>query len=423
MPVFEYKALDSDGQSAHGRAGCGGSQGGGAAACRGRACARFKIEQKHHVAQTEDAESETIDLFASERKVQGRQTLFKASKSVVVLQLFKRLLTLLSAGMSLGDATRLMQQRLSDPTLKELSGRVWKHLSEGRTLANALGAEKGLFTPAQCHLIEAGEASGNLVPVLRRMVAYLEEKQAVKKRLVASLTYPVIIIGVASLVIMIVIGFLIPQIEKMVEQLGSELFFLARWMIAGSDLALKFGPFVLVGAIVAAIVLARWRKTALGRRTTDMWSLQMPIFGTINLYSNIYATSNLMATLLGSGVNTTEALRLVERTISNVVLRSKFNAARKQIQEGVSMASAINRVHFMPDLAMDILTVGENTGDVVTSLEDINNIYREELTRRLDRLTGLIAGVALGIAFFIVAIIAFSVAFSVISVSQSLISR
>ena len=87
------------------------------------------------------------------------------------------------------------------------------------------------------------------------------------------------------------------------------------------------------------------------------------------------------------------------------------------------MATAIHRVHFMPDLAMDILTVGENTGDVVSSLEDINAIYRDELTQRLDRLTGLIAGVALGVAFFIVAIIAFSVAFSVISVSQSLVTR
>ena len=322
MPVFEYKALDATGKARTGELD---------AADRKAAVQRLsaegmrpiKIEQKHHVAQTEDVESETIDLFASERKVQGKQ-LIKASKSVVVLQLFKRLLTLLSAGMSLGDATRLMQQRLSDPTLKDLSGRVWKHLSEGRTLSNALGAEKGLFSPAQCHLIEAGEMSGNLVPVLRRMVAYLEEKQAVKKRLIASLTYPVIIIGVAILVIFIVIYFLIPQIQKMVEQLGSELFFLARWMIAASDFAVKFGPFILIGLVIAGIALMRWRKSALGRRTTDMWSLQLPVIGTINLYSNIYAVSNLMATLLGSGVNTTEALRLVERTIANVVLRSKF---------------------------------------------------------------------------------------------------
>lgn len=421
MPVFEYKAIDRTGKTRNGELD---------AADRRAAVQRLaaeglrpvQIEQKHHVAQTDDVESETIDLFANERKVQKKR-FFKPSGSVIVLQLFKRLLTLLAAGMSLGDATRLMHQRLSDPTLKDLSGRIWRHLSEGRTLAASLMAEKGLFTPAQSHLIEAGEASGNLVPVLRRMVAYLEEKQAVKKRLIASLTYPFIIIGVATLVIGIVIGFLIPQIQKMVEQLGSELFFLARWMIACSDFAQKFGPFFLIALVFAVFALLRWRKTPLGRRTTDMWALQLPIAGTINLYSNIYATTNLMATLLGSGVNTSEALRLVERTIENTVLRAKFNAARKQIQEGVSMASAINRVHFMPDLAMDILTVGENTGDVVSSLEDINLIYRDELTTRLDRLTGLIAGVALGLAFLIVAVIAFSVAFSVISVSQSLVTR
>jgi type II secretory pathway component PulF len=421
MPVFEYKALDATGKSRRGELDAADRR-----AVVQRLTAQgmrpVRIEQKHHVAQTDDVESETVDLFASERRVASKQV-FKASRHVLVLQLLKRLLTLLSAGMSLGDATRLMQQRLSDPALKDLSTRIWRHLSEGRTLAAAMAAEKGLFTPAQCHLVEAGEASGNLVPVLRRMVAYLEERQAVKKRLIASLTYPAIIIAVATLVIAIVLGFLIPQIERMVEQLGSEMFFLARWLIAGSDLVLRLGPFLLVGAIIALIALLRWRKTAPGRRATDFWSLRLPIVGQINLLSNIYSTSNLMATLLGSGVNTTEALRLVERTIGNVVLRAKFNAARKQIQEGVSMAAAIQRVHFMPDLAMDILTVGENTGDVVTSLEDINQIYREELTQRLDRLTGLIAGVALGVAFLIVAVIAFSVAFSVISVSQSLVNQ
>jgi type IV pilus assembly protein PilC len=222
-------------------------------------------------------------------------------------------------------------------------------------------------------------------------------------------------------VIGVVIGFLIPRIEEMVTQLGGELFVLARWLLAGSNFLLKFGPIVIVAAAVAAFLINRWRKTTPGRRSTDLWILTMPVLGKINLYSNIYSTSNLLSTLLGSGVNTTESLRLVERTIKNVILKAKFSAARKQIQEGVSISGSLQNVHFMPDLAMDILSVGENTGDLVTSLEDINAIYRDELTKRLDRLTTQVAAVALTIAFSIVAIIAFSVALSVVSVSQSLL--
>ncbi|MFP4281351.1 MAG: type II secretion system F family protein [Opitutales bacterium] len=423
MPVFAYKAFDATGRSVTGELD---------AADRRAAVQRLSaqgirplhIEQKHHVAQTDDEESETIDFFASDRKVK-KEGLFRRKKSrgAISLRILQRLLTLLSAGLSLGDATRLMQQRLTDPELKELSGRLWRHLSEGRTLAAAMATEHRLFSPAQCHLVEAGEASGSLVPVLRRMVRHLEETREVRKRLIASLTYPLIIIGISLVVIGIVVGFLIPQIEKMVDQLGSELFFLAQWLIVASDFALKVGPFLVLGGIIGAVLLSRWRKTTAGRRATDLWALKLPVFGRINLYSNIYSTTNLLGTLLASGVNTTEALRLVERTIPNVVLRAKFHAARKQIQEGVAMSTAIQRVHFMPDLAMDILTVGENTGEVTSSLEEINGVYREELTTRLDRLTGLVAAVALGGAFAIVAVIAFSVAFSVISVSQSLMTR
>jgi type II secretory pathway component PulF len=146
----------------------------------------------------------------------------------------------------------------------------------------------------------------------------------------------------------------------------------------------------------------------------------MPVIGKIYLYSNIYGTTNLMSTLLGSGVNTTETLRLVERTIDNVILRGKFARARRQIQEGVSMATAIQRVHYMPQMAMDILTVGENTGNIVNSLNDINGIYREELTKSLNILTTATVAIALGGAILLVAIIAISVVFSVLSVGQSL---
>lgn len=418
MPLFEYKARDADGRLLEGEID---------AADRKTAVQRLsaqgirplKLEQKHHVAKTDDVDSETLNLYASDAKT--KRSLFKTSKDALVLQFLKRLVTLLSAGLSLGDATRLLQQRLNDPALKDLSSRIWKNLSEGRTLAAAMGMENKLFTTAQCHLIEAGEASGNLVPVLTRMVRHMEESQAVRKRLIASLSYPMIIVGVATIVIGVVIGFLIPRIEEMVTQLGGELFVLARWLLAGSEFLLKFGPIGLVATALAAFLLNRWRKTPQGRRSTDLWMLTMPILGKINLYSNVYSTSNLMSTLLGSGVNTTEALRLVERTIKNVVLSAKFSAARKQIQEGVSISSSLQNVHFMPDLAMDILAVGENTGDLVTSLEDINVIYRDELTKRLDKLTTQVAAVALTIAFSIVAIIAFSVALSVVSVSQSLL--
>jgi type II secretory pathway component PulF len=238
-------------------------------------------------------------------------------------------------------------------------------------------AEEGIFSISTIHLIEAGESSGNLTVVLERIVDYLEEARDVRKRLLSNLSYPAVVLSTAVFVIIILLTFLLPKIQDMLDQLGGELPMITRILIGGSNATITFGPYVLAATIAIVLAVRQWRRSSAGQHKTDLWLLKLPIIGRIYLYSSIYGTTNLMSTLLGSGVNTTETLRLVERTINNLVLRGKFAAARKQIQEGVSMATAIQRVHYMPDMAMDILTVGENTGNIVTSLDDINKIYRE----------------------------------------------
>jgi type II secretory pathway component PulF len=417
MPRFSYKALDGNGRQISGEA---------ESSDRKRLLQQLAQKGLRPVAveslgEQVDADEniETSDFFRHSGK-RRRFFTIKRSKSAISLEFLKRLLVLLSSGMSLGDAVSLLSRRLSDPQMKELCDSIWKRLSEGQTLASAMHSHSEVFIPSTIHLVEAGESSGNLVPVLERIVAYLEESRDVRKRLISNLTYPAFVLSTAVVVVIILLTFLLPKIQDMLDQLGGELPLITRILIGGSEATITYGPFVLAGVVAAVLAVRQWRRSASGKRQTDYWLLRMPIIGRIYLYSNIYGTTNLMSTLLGSGVNTTETLRLVERTINNVILRGKFALARKQIQEGVSMAAAIQRVHYMPDMAMDILTVGENTGNIVTSLNDINKIYREELTKSLNILTTTTVAVALGGAVMLVAVIAISVVFSVLSVGQSL---
>lgn len=420
MPRFAYKALDSSGKPVNGEF---------EATDRKRALQQLSGQglrplSVHSVGdggsgEGGDSDAETRDFFGGGSGKKSRFRL-KRSKSAVALEFLKRLLVLLSSGMSLGDAVSLLSRRLTDPQMQGLCHEIWKRLSEGHTLAGAMRAGPDLFSPSTIHLVEAGEASGNLIPVLERIVAYLEETREVRKRLIGNLTYPAFVLSTAVAVVIILLTFLLPRIQEMLDQLGGDLPLITRILITSSEATATYGPFVLIAAILGVFALRRWRKTETGQRKTDLALLRTPLIGRIYLYSNIYGTTNLMGTLLGSGVNTTETLRLVERTINNVILRAKFAVARRQIQEGVSMATAIQRVHYMPDLAMDILTVGENTGNIVNSLQDINRIYREELTKSLNLLTTATVAIALGGAILLVAIIAVSVVFSVLSVGQSL---
>ena len=142
--------------------------------------------------------------------------------------------------------------------------------------------------------------------------------------------------------------------------------------------------------------------------------------GKIFYYSDLFQSGNLVSTLLESGINTTEVLRLTERTIKNTELRERFRTARGQVNEGLSIAQAFKRNAFMPDLAVDILTVGENTGNLGHSMSEVTKGFRLELTKRLGLMTNLVASGALICAFLMVALIAIGIVTSVFQVSQTL---
>ena len=322
--------------------------------------------------------------------------------------------------MPLGDAVRLMSQRLNDPYIRVLCDKIWRNLSEGYTLSKSMAEMPEVFNESSIHLVEAGEATGNLTPILDKIVTHMEETTELRNRILNSLAYPLFICIIAFAVVGFFLFFLLPKIRSMLLTLGGEIQLFAKILINGSDIALKSAPIVIIIFVTLFIALIQWRKKPIGRNKTDNWLLRIPFIGKIFYYSEIFQSSSLIATLMESGINTTESLRLSEKTFNNTQLKAKFSESRQQIQEGASVAIAFNRTQFMPDLALDILTVGENTGNLVNSLREITKIYRRELTHYLQILTAVISSAALIFAFILVTIIALSIIFSVFQVSNSL---
>jgi len=349
-----------------------------------------------------------------------RPTFRIQSKRKLALNFLQKLRELLASGMPLGDAVRLMSQRLNDPYIKVLCDKIWRNLSEGYTLSKSMAEMPDVFNESSVHLVEAGEATGNLTPILEKIVTHMEETTELRNRILNSLAYPLFICVIAFAVVSFFLFFLLPKIRSMLLTLGGEIQLFAKILIIGSDIALKSAPLVIIVFAILLIALLQWRKKPVGRKKTDIWLLRMPFIGKIFYYSEIFQSSSLMATLMESGINTTESLRLSEKTFTNTHLKAKFGESRQQIQQGASVAIAFNRTQFMPDLALDILTVGENTGNLVNSLREITKIYRRELTRYLQILTAVISSAALIFAFILVTIIALSIIFSVFQVSNSL---
>ena len=424
MAVFNYKARKKDGTIVSGTI---------EAAERRLAMQRLQAQGLSPVTLKEGATGATsafakigerAKALRSNRNAKGgsenSQKQRGAKRESVGLLVLKRLMELHGSGLPVGDSIRILSQRLSDKEQGAIAQTLWRDLSEGSTLAGAMSRQPRCFPSSISYVIEAGEATGNLAPVLRKVIDYLEEKQGIRKKMIASMAYPAFICTIATAVVILFMTVLLPQIQGMLDRLGGEMTWSARILIDGSSFIAQIGPFLLLGLIIGIIGFRQWRSTESGLSRTDSWLLKLPLLGKIFYFSDLFQVGNLISTLLESGINTTETLRLTERTVKNTALRERFNIARGQVNEGLSIAQAFQRNQFMPDLAVDILTVGENTGNLAHSMNEITKGFRSELTARLTKLTTLVSTGALICAFILVALIAMGIVTSVFQVSRSL---
>ena len=216
------------------------------------------------------------------------------------------------------------------------------------------------------------------------------------------------------------LAYLLPTIEEMLEQLGGELNFLATVLIEGSNLVLRFGPFVLMGIFIWLLAIFRWSKTEKGGMAVDSGILKLPLFGNIMYLSEMFQLTSLLSTLIWSGIGLTENLRLCEKTIKNRFLRNRFRSARALVNEGKSLPESLRKYKFLPLIQLDVLEVGEKTGNLGNSMEDASNSFREQLTKKIKLMTTLVSAAALGFAFSLVALVAIAIVTSIFEVSKSI---
>ena len=347
----------------------------------------------------------------------------KKLNAKVALPFLKRVFQLHSAGLPIGDTLKILQLRVQDKAQKELAIALWRDLSEGKSFGVALRNYPHVFNEDIAAPIEAAEITGNLVPVLKQIIQLLTDREQLKKKIVNGMAYPAIVSTVAVIVVGFFLFFLLPRIEHMLHSLGGEMTLPARLLIVFSHVLLYGLPIGLVVLFLFVFALKTWRKrSAMGRLKTDTFVLKIPVVSHLIRCVEICRVSNLLATLLGSGVNLTEGMRLSEKVIKNVYLKKLFQNACSKVNDGVSLSVAFKStgIGFFTDTALDIVTVGENTGNMHDSFNEVYKMLNEELDARFRFLTSFITSAALGFAFFLVAVLALGIVSSVMQFSNSL---
>jgi type II secretory pathway component PulF len=326
---------------------------------------------------------------------------------------------LTTSGLSAGEAIRLLSQRLKDPALRQLCGDLWERISEGAPLSRAMGASPEVFDDSTLNLIAAGEITGSLSDTVGRIIGHLTEQKELRRQLVTALAYPAFMMLAAGGLILFFLFFLLPRIQGLLTSLGGQLPLSTRILVGLSDFTLGYGLFILGGLVFGALSFWRWRASEAGRRVTDAWALRVPLLGQFVNNQTALAFSQTLSVLLENGITAAEALRMTERQIQNRVHQEAFRTATDRVLEGEALSVALARTNCFPDLVLDQLAIGENTGNIVPSLKKIATAYQRRISTHLNATSRIFASAVLMGVFLFVGFMALAIVQAVLQLSAS----
>ena len=337
-----------------------------------------------------------------------------------VLPFLKNFNELHKSGLPISEALRILSGRVKDPAQYTINRGLLRSIQEGKSFSDSLADMGRVFDSATINLIGAGEMTGNLHTVLERLIDYMENRREMRNKVITSMVYPCIILVAAVIVVALFLFVLMPKMQSLFDSLGGELPFATRLLLGLADFLLYVGPFLLVGGLLFATSAWRWHKTEKGALMIDRFLLRLPLVGNMVIYSETTQITQTLGLLLENGVTTIEAFKLTERTIGNRYIAEEFRVVRQKVTEGTAVSTALEGMGLMPDIMIDLISVGENTGNLVPSFYEVTGIFQKRLGQILGTLTGVISLGALLFAFLFVALIAFGIVSAIFSVSSSL---
>lgn len=331
-----------------------------------------------------------------------------------------QLANLLKSGMPLTVALNSMTYLETKGIPSDVSRQLRQDVIEGKSLSDSMSRQPRVFTELYVNMIRAGEQSGALVDVLRRLAAHYERFAEVQSKFISALIYPVIVALVGVAVIVFFMAVMLPKFMTIFEGMDDKLPTSTKMVVSASHF---FGDYwwLLAGmALVGWVILNRYRATPGGRRTLDRFRLNAPVFGKVvrlNLFGQFCRT---LATLLSNGVPVLTALKISESIMPNVVLKEAISKTREEVTDGKTLAQPLARSKIFPQLMIDLIRIGEDTGDVPGALENLAATYENELSLQLRMMTNLIEPamiitMAVGVGFLL-----FSVVSAMFAITQNI---
>ncbi len=333
----------------------------------------------------------------SERKVGG-------SEFLILNQQFN---TLIKAGLPILRALDLLATRAASPKLRPIVAQIRDRVREGKSLSEAVD-EAGVFSKVYSTAILAGEKSGNLSGVLDYYIAYQRVSTGVRKKILATLVYPVLLISVAAIIVTYLVTAVIPKFALLYRDLNADLPTPTRVLIAITVDYRFYILGVIAAAFLAAVLVYFWSRSEEGGAAFDRLKFKTPVIGDTLLKFQVAQFSRTLATLLTGGTPLVAALATASDAITSKLVKATVTQATQSVREGESLHSALASRSVMPELALDMIEVGESSGALAPMLTSVAEFYEEEVNLRLSAMVALIEPVILVFMGLLVAFILIS---------------
>lgn len=414
MAAFSYKAMTKDGRRVDGTVQATDRRG-ALAAVRKLGHTPLSVSEAgggSAAKKAADAKSESIWNM----KIGGRAD---SMNQVEVLLFTSELADLLEAGMTLGQALGcLANQGEEGSAQRTVAQDLCQRIVNGEAFSDAVAHHPKSFQPLYANMIRAGEASGAMVGVLRRLVEHYERTDSMRSKIKGAMTYPLFVLVFGIGAVIAAMTFIIPRFKAVFAKLGGELPAPTQLLMRMSDFMVAYGWIIALAAAAGVVLFNRWKKTPAGRAKVDGWKLRAPLISGIvacGAYSSLAFT---LQTLLTNGVNVLQALKIAENTCDNAVIGQALATARKRVTDGTSISGPLAASGAFPRMMTDMLAVGEQAGSLSSSLGHIGHRYQKDMDRNIAKFTTALGPLMIGLISIGVGFIAYAIVSAVFAMSS-----
>ena len=340
--------------------------------------------------------------------------------SVEVLLFTSELADLIEAGMTLGQALQaLSNQGEENSAQRYICKDLCDRIVRGEAFSTACAHHPKTFQPLYSNMIRAGEASGAMVEVLRRLVDHYERYDNMRGKIKSALTYPAVVICVGVLAVIGALVWIIPKFQKVFDSLGASLPLPTQILIGMSNFTVHYGWTLLIAAVLFFFWFRKWRKTPDGMAKIDGFKLRAPLIKGIVAAGAYSSLAYTLKTLLANGVNVLQALKICEETCNNAVIANALQTARQRVTDGTSISGPLASSGIFPRMMTDMLAVGEQAGDLPSSLEHIGKRYQKDMDRNIASFTNALEPILIVAIAVVVGFVALAILMAVFKVSSS----